>query len=179
MNAREEYQSCEIERLRAEVAGLREENGKLREELIEARNPILDVPALVGVGVLCILAALQTCEWKSQSADISAKRSAVSAPARYRGRSRQKHGMTGSMSGPQSPARTTGPKARTANSNGCAPRWRPFAASSAGSNATGRLPGTGAAAQTAGRHPDRRAAFFCGRISAFSKLSGRRSGASA
>ena len=102
MNAREEYQSREIERLRAEVADLREENGKLRKELIEARNPILDAPTVVGVAVLCILAALQTCEWKSRSPVISGRGCAVSAPARYRARARRKHGTTGNMSGPQS-----------------------------------------------------------------------------
>ncbi len=36
------------------------------------------------------------------SADIPGKRRAVSAPARYQ--ARRKHGMTGSMNGPQSPA---------------------------------------------------------------------------
>ena len=98
MNAGTDYRTCEIERLRAEVAGLREENAGLRDELREARSmPVLNAPTVVGVGVLCILAALQTCEWKSRPADIPAKRSAVSAPARYR--ARRKHGMTGSMNG--------------------------------------------------------------------------------
>ena len=39
---------------------------------------------------------------RGPAADIPAKRNAVSAPARYR--ARRKHGMTGSMNGPQSPA---------------------------------------------------------------------------
>ena len=103
MNAGEDYRSRELERLRAEVARLLKENAGLRDELREARRmPVLNAPTVVGVAVLCILAALQTCEWKSRSADIPAKRSAVSAPARYR--ARRKHGITGSMSGPQSPA---------------------------------------------------------------------------
>ncbi len=103
MNAGEDYRSREVERLRTEVAGLLKENAGLRDELREARSmPVLNAPTVVGVAVLCILAALQTCEWKSRSPVISGRGCAVSAPARYR--ARRKHGMTGSMNGPQSPA---------------------------------------------------------------------------
>ncbi len=63
MNAGMDYRTCEIEQLRAEVAGLRKENGKLREELIEARMPVVDGPTGFGFGVIValnVLAALET-----------------------------------------------------------------------------------------------------------------------
>ena len=63
MNAGADHQTREIERLRAEAAGLREENAGLRKELFASRSmPILDVPTVAGVGVLFVLAALQTCD---------------------------------------------------------------------------------------------------------------------
>ena len=101
MSAGTDWRSCEIERLRAEVERLREEKAGLRDELHEARRmPVLDVPTVVGVGLLFMLAALQTCEWKWKSAspEISGERGAVSAPVP------QKHGTgpTGNMSGPES-----------------------------------------------------------------------------
>lgn len=85
MNAVTDWRSREIERLRAEVEGLRKENAGLRDELREARRiPVLDVPTVVGVGLLFVLAALQTCEWKWKSAlpDTAGERGAVSAPAK-------------------------------------------------------------------------------------------------
>ncbi len=97
MSAGTDWRSCEIVRLRAEVERLREEKAGLREELREARKmPVLNAPTVVGVAVLSMLAALQTCEWKSASPDISGKRGAVSAP--------QMHGTgpTGAISGPES-----------------------------------------------------------------------------
>ncbi len=103
MNAVTDWRSREIERLRAEVEGLREENAGLRKELVEARRiPILDVPTVVGVGLLFMLAALQTCEWKWKSAapdnNTSGERGAVSAPAT------PGTGPAAGMSGPQGPA---------------------------------------------------------------------------
>ena len=101
MNAVTDWRSREIERLRAEAGRLREENAGLRKELIEARRiPILDVPTVVGVGLLFVLAALQTCEWKWKSAspDITGERGAVSAP------SKPGTGPAAGMSGPQGPA---------------------------------------------------------------------------
>ena len=97
MSAGRDWRSCEIERLRAEVKRLREEKAGLRDELQEARRmPVLNAPTVVGVAVLCILAALQTCEWKSASPDILGQGGAVSAP--------QKHGTgpTSNMSGKES-----------------------------------------------------------------------------
>ena len=85
MNAVTDWRSREIERLRAEAADLREQNAGLRDELREARRiPILDVPTVVGAGLLFVLAALQTCEWKWKSAapDSPGERGAVSAPAK-------------------------------------------------------------------------------------------------
>ena len=101
MNAVTDWRSREIERLRAEVEGLRDENAGLRKELVEARKiPILDVPTVVGVGLLFMLAALQTCEWKWKSAspDITGEQGAVSAPAK------PGTGPAAGMSGPQGPA---------------------------------------------------------------------------
>ncbi len=85
MNAVTDWRSREIERLRAEVEALRKENAGLRDELREARRmPILDVPTVVGVGLLFVMAALQTCDWKWKSAspDTAGERGAVSAPAK-------------------------------------------------------------------------------------------------
>ena len=83
MNAVTDWRSREIERLRAEVEGLRKKNAGLRDELHEAlKIPVLNAPTVVGVAVLCILAALQTCEWKSAAPDTAGERGAVSAPAK-------------------------------------------------------------------------------------------------
>lgn len=101
MNAATDWRSREIERLRADVEGLRKENAGLRDELREARRiPVLDVPTVVGVGLLFVLAALQTCEWKWKSAspDITGERGAVSAPAKHG------TGPAAGMTGPQGQA---------------------------------------------------------------------------
>ena len=101
MNALTDWRSREIERLRAEVEALRKENAGLRKELREARRmPILDVPTVVGVGLLFVMAALQTCEWKWKSAapDSPGERCTVSAPAK------PGTGPPAGMSGPQGPA---------------------------------------------------------------------------
>ncbi len=101
MNPGTDWRSREIERLRAEIEGLRKENAGLRKELREARRiPILDVPTVVGVGLLFVMAALQTCDWKWKSAspDTTGERGAVSAPAK------PGTGPPAGMSGPQGPA---------------------------------------------------------------------------
>ena len=99
MNAGTDYRSREIDRLRAEIESLHNENAGLRDELREARRmPVLNAPTVVGVAVLCMLAALQTCEWKSASSDITGERGAVSAPAK------PGTGPAAGMSGVQRPA---------------------------------------------------------------------------
>ena len=103
MNAVTDWRSREIERLRAEVENLRKENAGLRKELVEARRiPILDVPTVVGVGLLFLMAALQTCEWKWKSAspDITGEPCTVSAPAPQKTGT----GPPAGMSGAQRPA---------------------------------------------------------------------------